>query len=61
MPVPQGEDTMTKPLQMHNVTRVEVIDSTGRAFARHYEPGMEIHVQDEGRTIKIFAGMEAQR
>lgn len=47
---------MTKPIQMPRVTRVEVIDSTGRAFVAYYEPGIEVHTQDDGRTVKIFAG-----
>jgi hypothetical protein len=47
---------MTKPIQMPRVTRVEVIDSTGRVFVAYYEPGIEVHVQDDGRTVKIFAG-----
>lgn len=39
------------------VTRVEIIDSTGRAFTRRYsEPGVQVDVQDDGRTVKIFAG-----
>jgi hypothetical protein len=44
--------TTSEPL----VTRVEVIDSTGRAFVGHFEPGVQIDLQDEGRTVKIFAG-----
>lgn len=40
------------------VNRVEVIDSTGRAFTRYYEDGIgvEAHLQDAGRTLKVFAG-----
>lgn len=39
-----------------NITRVEIIDDTGRAFVRYYETaGVELHVQDEGRTLKVFA------
>lgn len=39
------------------VTRVEVIDSTGRAFTAYYETeGVYTQVQDNGRTLKIFAG-----
>lgn len=39
------------------VTRVEVIDSTGRVFVGHFEPGVEIALQDDGRTVKVFAGV----
>lgn len=39
------------------VTRVEVIDSTGRAFVRYYvTEGVNVHMQDDDRTLKIFAG-----
>lgn len=40
------------------VTRVEVIDSRGRAFVQHdYSPtGVMVCLQDDGRTLKVFAG-----
>jgi hypothetical protein len=38
------------------VTRVEVIDSTGRVFTARYPPGVVVQVQDDGRTLKVFAG-----
>ena len=42
--------------------RVEVIDATGRAFVQHYhESGVTISIQDEGRTVKIFAGAPKER
>lgn len=38
------------------VNRIEVIDSTGRAFVRYYEEsGVTLQLQDDGRTLKIFA------
>ncbi|MBN9214728.1 MAG: hypothetical protein J0J04_07930 [Microbacterium sp.] len=38
------------------VNRVEVIDSTGRAFSKRYPiVGATIDVQDGGRTLKLFA------
>lgn len=38
------------------VNRVEVIDSTGRAFSQRYPiVGATIDVQDGGRTVKLFA------
>lgn len=47
-------------LKIPTVTRIEVIDDTGRAFVRYYRQhelgGVEIHMQDDGRTMKIFAG-----
>lgn len=37
------------------VNRVEVIDSTGRAFVGYYDTeGVDIAIQDEGRTLKVF-------
>lgn len=39
------------------VTRIEVIDNDGRAIVRYYDsPGVLIDIQDEGRTLKVFAG-----
>lgn len=47
---------MTRKLSLPAVTRVEVIDSTGRAFTRHYDlAGASVSVQDDGRTVKVFA------
>ena len=56
-----GAGPMTMPIQMPRVTRVEVIDSTGRAFVAYYEPGIEVHVQDDGRTLKIFASLRSSK
>jgi hypothetical protein len=40
------------------VTRIEVIDAHGRAFVQtgYHPAGITIEVQDDGRTVKIFAG-----
>jgi hypothetical protein len=55
MDQPIGETHVVTDLP--DVTRVEVIDGTGRAFVRYYDtPGVQVHVQDEGRTIKVFTG-----
>lgn len=35
------------------VTRVEVIEAGGRVAVR-YGVSVEVHVQDEGRTLKVF-------
>jgi len=44
-------------LEAAAVTRIEVVDAGGRAFVRQYaEPGAVVDVQDEGRTLKVFAG-----
>jgi hypothetical protein len=43
-------------LYLH-VDRVEVIDSTGRAFVNYYrtDSGVSVELQDDGRTLKVFA------
>lgn len=49
-------------IQMPKVTRVEVIDSEGRAFTRYYEvAGVEVHLQDDLRTLKVFAGTPSEK
>ena len=40
-------------LQTKNITRVEVIDSTGRAYACH-SAKVELSFQDEGKTLKVI-------
>ncbi len=40
-----------------DVTRIEVIEPSQRVFIRRYAtPGVEVHVQDDGRTLKLLAG-----
>lgn len=42
---------------MPQVTRIEVIDATGRAFGAYYAAGdVSLQLQDGTRTLKIFAG-----
>lgn len=49
-------DHMTAVLSLPAATRVEVIDPySGRAFLGQYDRGMSVHVQDGGRTVKVFA------
>jgi len=47
--------------QYPKVDRIEVIDNTGRAFTVRVEPGAETHLQDEGRTLKVFAGKRTSK
>lgn len=52
---------MTTRLDLPHVTRIEVIDSTGRAFARHYDTaGATVLVQDDGRTVKVLPDVMTQ-
>lgn len=37
-----------------DVTRVEVIDSTGRGYVNIGVTDVEVHVQDGDRTLKVF-------
>jgi len=44
--------------QHPEVTRLEVIDSRGRVYGGRYASGgVEVHIQDDGRTVKVFAGV----
>ena len=36
------------------VTRVEVIDNGGRTLTLYSVADVEFHIQDEGRTLKVF-------
>jgi len=40
------------------VTRVEVIDGTGRAYMAHHLEEVSMALQDEGRTLKVFVDKE---
>jgi hypothetical protein len=41
-----------------NVTRVEVITDDGREFVRHGCSNVQVSLQDDGRTIKVFLKQE---
>jgi hypothetical protein len=38
-----------------NVTRVEVV-ADGREYVGYFEPGVRVDFQDDGKTMKVFAG-----
>ena len=44
----------TPPIHFETVTRVEVIDSCGRAYAVHNVHGITLSIQDDQRTLKVF-------
>ena len=48
---------MTLHMSSERLTRVEVIDETGRAYVR-WGVGVATEVQDEGRTLKVFVRAE---
>ena len=49
-------DMKLPPINLHNVTRLEVIGPNGRDFVRYLKDDEEFNysVQDDGRTLKIF-------
>lgn len=50
-------NTVERPITHPDVTRVEVIEDSRRGHVGYYDaPGADVHVQDGGRTIKVFVG-----
>ena len=44
----------TDTLDTEKITRVEIIDENGRSYVKRDITGLEVHLQDSGRTLKIF-------
>ena len=44
------------------VTRITLVSNNGVEFEKYnlYEHGVEIHLQDDGRTLKIFPRKESE-
>jgi len=44
--------------KLRKVSRLEVIDETGRGYVRYFKEGehLEYQFQDDGQTLKIFVG-----
>jgi hypothetical protein len=42
------------PTIFEKVTRVEVIDAQGRGYTKYGVTGIELSLQDEDQTLKIF-------
>jgi len=42
------------PIHFETVTRVEVIDSCGRAYGAFNLGGIVLSIQDDQRTLKVF-------
>jgi hypothetical protein len=52
---------MTQPtFAFEKVTRVTVVGPEGAVFERYnlYPHGVELHLQDDGRTLKLFPRAE---
>lgn len=48
---------MTRQLSLPDATRIEVISGDAeRVFVGRFPAGVSVHLQDEGRTVKVFAG-----
>jgi len=41
-------------INTEKITRVEVIDENGRSYVKRDIDGLEVHLQDGGRTLKLF-------
>jgi hypothetical protein len=50
-----GGDAPPPPILMPRVTRVVVVDRDGLAFEQRAGfDGLQVHIQDDGRTLKVF-------
>lgn len=47
-------------MNLNDVTRLEIIDSTGRTFGRYDLDGVQLSGQDEGRTLKVFLDYDGE-
>ena len=50
LPMPNGDFLYGYP----QVTRVEVITNNGREFVRYECSNVQVSLQDDGQTIKVF-------
>ena len=48
------EQLATDPTKLYGVTRLEVIDESGRGYTNWKASGVMVSIQDEGRTAKLF-------
>ena len=60
MPLPEGRTPLGNDwfrdqlVDMNRVTRVEVIDDDGRSYMEYNAEAVQISIQDDGRTLKVF-------
>ena len=60
MPLPEGRTPLGNDwfrdqlVDMNRVTRVEVIDDDGRSYTEYNAEAVQISIQDDGRTLKVF-------
>ena len=43
-----------QPIDLPTVTRLEIIDSNGRVYGKFDLNGLQISLQDDQRTLKLF-------
>jgi hypothetical protein len=46
------------PTPTKAVTRIEIIDQSGRIFVQYGLSNVQLHMQDDGRTLKVFCTSE---
>jgi hypothetical protein len=46
--------TNLKNIDLWDVTRVEVIDNNGRSYTKNWVDKVEMQLQDDGKTLKLF-------
>ena len=46
--------TNLKNIDLWDVTRVEVIDNNGRSYTKNWVDSVEIQLQDDRKTLKLF-------
>ena len=60
MALPPGRKPLDKAwfanhiMPFPDITRVEVIDSNGRSYTQYDVEEVQMSIQDDGRTMKIF-------
>ena len=49
-----GASFKAELMDIENVTRVEVIDNSGRSYVNMGVKSLQLSYQDDGRTLKLF-------
>lgn len=51
-----------KLMRLNKITRITVVTERGRSFEAHnaFEHGVELHIQDDGQTLKVIHAKEAE-
>ena len=60
MPLPEGRKPLgndwfrDQMIDLNRVTRVEVIDKSGRSYMEYNATDVKLSIQDDGKTLKVF-------